>query len=434
MPVVSFDYMFVTRGKVLRREELDAGDVDVVDLKILVVRCSVSKTVFAHLVERKGTDSEGYAVSRLVEDIAWLGHTRLTLKTDNEPAIVKLLKESMRAAKTEIKDLDQIQAEFPSAYDSKSNGEIENTIRNLQGLLRTMKLGLERRLGVEIPTSHAILSWLVEHVAWTMTTRAAGPDGKTAYQRVKGSQFTRRLLEFGEKVLWKLPGKGPRHEAEGKLAARWEHGFYLGFNRSSNDYLVWTGDGAVKARSLQRLTSDRRWPAGELELLNRGAHTGYAPRVPERFMPAEPSSEPLVAEKRKAQAVQIRQRDWIKHGSTPGCSKCIHAEIHGWGVSGGPHSRECVDRFRDFFMESDEGRLRLEKADKRVVLRPHEEGGDVNHPHKSLGQRVSQQPTTMRVVASRTPSCPAMMRTHAWAVEETTTWAQARMRSSPSWP
>ena len=84
--------MFATRGRVLRREELDDGDVDAVDLKILVVRCSTSKTFFAYLVERKGIDSEGYAATRLAEDIAWLGHTRLTLKTDNEPANVKLLR------------------------------------------------------------------------------------------------------------------------------------------------------------------------------------------------------------------------------------------------------------------------------------------------------------------------------------------------------
>ena len=195
--MVSFDYMFVTRGRVLRKDELDRDEEDEVDLKILVVRDSKSKSVFAHAVEKKGTDASGYAVTRIVEDLAWLGHTKVTLKADNERAIVKLLKEALRAAKTEVTDLEEIQAEFPSAYDSRSNGEIENTIRNFQGLLRTMKLSLERRLNVVIPHSHPVVTWLVEHVAWTMTTRPRGGDGLTAYQRVKGTQFTRRLLEFG---------------------------------------------------------------------------------------------------------------------------------------------------------------------------------------------------------------------------------------------
>ena len=69
MPVVSFDYMFVTKGRVLRREELDGDDEDSVDLKILVVKDSKSKIVSAHVVDKKGTDASGYAVTRVVEDL-----------------------------------------------------------------------------------------------------------------------------------------------------------------------------------------------------------------------------------------------------------------------------------------------------------------------------------------------------------------------------
>ena len=377
IPVISFDYLFITRGWLLRREELEGTEDESVDLKILVVKDSRTKSVFAHVVDRKGTDSTGYAITRLVEDIAWLGHVKVVLKADNERAIVKLLRESLRAAKTEVQDLEQIGAEFPSAYDSKSNGEIENTIRNLQGLMRTMKLGLERRLNVTIPHTHALMSWLAEHVAWTMTTRPKGEDGLTAYQRVKGTPFTKRLLEFGEKILYKLPTKGPRHDATGKLAERWSYGFFLGFSRLSNDYLVWTADGAVKARCQQRLTIDRRWPAGGLEAVNAGAHVGYAPRVPERFSPGEAQAEQPVAEGRGPQAVQIRQTDWLQHGSTPGCGKCMHATLNGWGKAGGPHSGECVARFRKLFMETDAGRARVERADMRARRRePQEQGGE----------------------------------------------------------
>ena len=99
MPVVSFDYMFVTNGRVLRREELDKVGEDSVDLKILVVKASKSKTMFAHVVDKEGTDASGYAVTRVVEDLSWLGRTKVTLKADNERAIVKLLKEALRAAK-----------------------------------------------------------------------------------------------------------------------------------------------------------------------------------------------------------------------------------------------------------------------------------------------------------------------------------------------
>ena len=377
MPVISMDYLFVTQGQILRRSELEGGDDDErFVLKVLVVKDSKTKAVFAHAVDKKGADADGYAVSRIVEDIRWLGHTRIALKADNERAIVKLLRESLKAARTDIAELEQVQEEFPSAYDSQSNGSIENAIRNFQGLMRTMKLGLERRLNVKIPHSHPLMSWLAEHVAWTQTMRHKHADGMTAYERVKGTAWTRKLLEFGEKALFKLPVKGPRHDLEGKLAERWSHGHFLGFARSSNEYIFWTEDGAVKARSQMRLSLDRRWPSGELEQVNRGAHSAYAPRIPDRFLPGDDAPEPPAAEKRAAQAVQIRKADWEAHGSTPGCSKCIHADMHGWGKAGGPHSTECVERFRQFFSETEAGRARLQREADRQRVRPGEEGGD----------------------------------------------------------
>ena len=40
--------------------------------KILVVKDTKSKSIFAHVVPQKGVDSEQYSVSILTEDIVWL--------------------------------------------------------------------------------------------------------------------------------------------------------------------------------------------------------------------------------------------------------------------------------------------------------------------------------------------------------------------------
>ena len=53
-PVISFDYLFVTRGQLLRRSELEQSDDADAMLKILVVKCSHTKAVFGHVVEKKG--------------------------------------------------------------------------------------------------------------------------------------------------------------------------------------------------------------------------------------------------------------------------------------------------------------------------------------------------------------------------------------------
>ena len=40
-------------------------------------------------------------VKSIVEDIAWMGYSRVILMTDNKPAIVKVLQESLDALKVE---------------------------------------------------------------------------------------------------------------------------------------------------------------------------------------------------------------------------------------------------------------------------------------------------------------------------------------------
>ena len=65
-------------------------------IKVLVVRDNRSKAVFAHTVPVQGADEGGFAVKAIVDDVVWLGYTKLVLKTDNEPAILKLLQESLR--------------------------------------------------------------------------------------------------------------------------------------------------------------------------------------------------------------------------------------------------------------------------------------------------------------------------------------------------
>ena len=118
-PVVSFDYAFVGDvGDVATQEEFDIAGEGAA--KILVVRDSRSKAVFAHAVPAKGVDERGFAVDALVGDIKWLGYSRVTLKSDNEPAIVKLLAEALRELR--VSGVEQVLEEHSPEYDPQSNG------------------------------------------------------------------------------------------------------------------------------------------------------------------------------------------------------------------------------------------------------------------------------------------------------------------------
>ena len=100
-------------------------------VKLLVVRDDRSKALFAHVVPKKGMDEKGFSVDSLVEDIKWLGYAKLALKSDNEPAIVKLLSEALRELR--INGLSQVLEEHPPEHDPQSNGSAEVGAKLVKG-------------------------------------------------------------------------------------------------------------------------------------------------------------------------------------------------------------------------------------------------------------------------------------------------------------
>ena len=92
---MSFDYAFLSDGEeIVDQQGFEAAGEGAA--KVLVVRDDRSKAIFGRVVPSKGIDEKGFSVDSLVDDIKWLGCSKLTLKSDNEPAIVKLLREALR--------------------------------------------------------------------------------------------------------------------------------------------------------------------------------------------------------------------------------------------------------------------------------------------------------------------------------------------------
>ena len=139
-------------------------------------------------------------VDALIEDIQWLGYQTISLRSDNEPAIVNLLKHALTEARLKVVDLIQIQEEHPNSYDSRGNGEIEAAVIQVTKVLATNKLDLERRISMKILQPHHVGSWLIACAAWMITVRVVGPDGRTAYKRIKHRTYIKRLVPFEEVV------------------------------------------------------------------------------------------------------------------------------------------------------------------------------------------------------------------------------------------
>ena len=99
----SFDYLHLdASGIPVKKEDVLAGAE--VSLTILVAKDSLGKAVFTHVVPQKGVDADHYAVDVLMEDIGWLGYTALSLRSDNEPAILKLLRHAVTEARIRVDD------------------------------------------------------------------------------------------------------------------------------------------------------------------------------------------------------------------------------------------------------------------------------------------------------------------------------------------
>ena len=124
--------------------------------------------------------------------------------------------------------------EHPNTYDSADNGEIEVAVKSLIGILRTNELDVEKRAGETIPQVHPLFSWLVECCAWMINIKVLGDYGLTAYQRVRGRQYGKRLLPFGELVMAHLAPKGHERVAGGALGPRAREGIFLGYGQVSH--------------------------------------------------------------------------------------------------------------------------------------------------------------------------------------------------------
>ncbi len=376
-PTLCFDYLFCTKNKrmALKKELLENEEVD---LKILVAKEVVSKAIFAHAVDVKGSDADGYAVARLVDDMRWLGYTRMALKTDNEAAIVKVLKDAMATARVEVQGIEQLTEEHGARYDSSSNGEAENAVKQVQRMVRTLKLCLESRLGHRIPTNHAVMTWLVEHVSWILRTRVTGADGKTAHQRITGRECGRRGIGFAEKVWYMLPRKGPEHDARAKLDALCSEGIVLGYCRGSPEYHVYSIEEKkmVTPRTIKRMPEDRRWDAKALEELDLRAKCLFDPK-PARGVRVEGFAKDDTAReeqrgKSKVQRVAFYEKDYIEFGITDDCRKCLSNQKNGYnknargGASTMPHTERCRKRMEAALATTEDGRRRLERAQERV--------------------------------------------------------------------
>ena len=70
--------------------------------------------------------------------------------------------------------------------DSQSNGDIESSIKQVQGLLRTMRSVIETNYNKVLPANHHVMPFIARHAGGTSNREQIGADRMIAHKRLRG--------------------------------------------------------------------------------------------------------------------------------------------------------------------------------------------------------------------------------------------------------
>ena len=235
----------------------------------------------------------GHIVEQLNQDVLWLGHSKIVLKSNNETSLVQVMDALSGALK--LAGLTSVTNEGSVPYDPQTNGAAESAVRLLKGTRKANLLGLERQLKAKVLIDNPIVAWMVRYAATMRTLRIQGPDGKTAQQRVNGSSSITRLLHVGEVCRYKA-----RSQESGisGSAWRWSVGMWLGSERRTGQYTLYdkTMGGVKAARTILRMPEPQQWSLDMVKELEATPWAVVDSKLPE-VIHHQPAAEPTVSDK-----------------------------------------------------------------------------------------------------------------------------------------
>ena len=221
---------------------------------VLVSEDLATGGIRAHLVSAKG-NGDPWIAGEIKDDIeeCRYGGAPFRIKPDQEPAIVDV----QRAVIAKRGNAPTNLVKSP-AGDSQSNGRVENAIKKVRNMVKTILPSLESRWGVRVARDHPVYPWVFEWAADLMTRYAhVGDLGKTAVQLIRGSKSSRNIAQFGDKILYK-PLKLSGHH-RGNMEDTFFDGIFQGMRLRSDEILIGTARGVIKTRTLRRRVEEEQW-------------------------------------------------------------------------------------------------------------------------------------------------------------------------------
>lgn len=290
---------------------------------VLIWYDHVLKRLKALPVERTGVDDT--VVKWCMGNIEEAGYSgsRITMKSDQEPAIVALKRASIvgRTAPT-------VPIESP-VRESRSNGRIENAVRVWQGQFRTLKKQFEDNVKQKLKVGHALTTWLGLWAGEVIFKYKVRDNGRTAYEEMTGHRCSHKAVGFGQKVQFMTtPDKSKNNKFEGN----WSVCYFIGVQNRSGERLIVKENGLYRCKTIRAMTHDQSYSDELMQMdvvtvdayLREGAKT----KLGIRDVASEPSGILHDGDEQddKGSAprrVRIERAYVRKYGYTPGCRGCI---------------------------------------------------------------------------------------------------------------
>ena len=365
VPRMVMDYFFMSKADERASEN-----------PMLVVVDEATGEKYARAVGSKGLgrDKEmDWLIKDISEELRSWGHPggeggHIILKSDGESAIA-----AVRNAVAKYHG-GKVVLEKPPKGESKSNGTVEEAGKTVREFVRVFKEQVEDKAKIEVNTAENLMLWMIRWAAMTCSRYLVGKDGMTPFERRRGRKCRVPAVAFGEKVWYKELREGK--DRKNKLASEWKQGAWLGHSRNSNEAVIGTPEGVVRAYAIKRMPEDSRWD-GELlknlkgtpqqpDPLKQGTH------IPIRINFDPPASEEPVPVARDSEAGRIRRMMITpalleKYGYTDGCDACRNRRA-GLKERRG-HSEICRTRIEEAMQQDEEGQRRRERDKERIDRR-----------------------------------------------------------------
>ena len=205
-----------------------------------------------------------------------------------------------------------------------------------------------------------------------MTSRyLKGKDNETPYQRRRGRVCEIPVVPHGEKVWFKriLEQKGQKD----KMESEWEEGIWLGHNRSTNEVVIGTEHGVVRAYSIERKPEGERWDRAMIDAI-KGTPQQPDPKkqslhIPTKVNLDEPDDEVVEVAKPARNPMDVRRMRitmdiLTKYGFSEDCEGCRFKRA-GLNERRG-HTDKCRERLYGEMQNDDEDKLRIQTEEDRI--------------------------------------------------------------------